>query len=175
MGGAFGAIGDHVLWGTWRPFCAVMALSVGLLVGYPTADGEWLEPSIYNAQRVHSLRQVVDRWILKHVQFDPYLDPLARPAKGDHGRPTGGPLDRIAASSEVGRANPARRPAFHLLFTMVLVYFSHWSGVGAVALDGRGPFGLRDTSSMGPIDVCDLLFGLRRFGRDDDFIRIHWP
>ncbi len=35
MGGAFGAIGDHVIWGTWRPFCAVMALGVGLLVAYP--------------------------------------------------------------------------------------------------------------------------------------------
>src|ERR1700759_341390 len=31
MGGAFGAVGDHVIWGTWRPFCAIMALSVGLL------------------------------------------------------------------------------------------------------------------------------------------------
>src|SRR4051812_46036307 len=26
MGGAFGAIGDHVVWGTWRPFAALIAL-----------------------------------------------------------------------------------------------------------------------------------------------------
>ena len=37
MGGAFGAIGDHVIWGTWRPFCAIMALSLGMLVAYPLA------------------------------------------------------------------------------------------------------------------------------------------
>jgi len=24
MGGAFGAVGDHVIWGTWRPFCALL-------------------------------------------------------------------------------------------------------------------------------------------------------
>ncbi|MFA5975891.1 MAG: PTS system mannose/fructose/sorbose family transporter subunit IID [Elusimicrobiota bacterium] len=35
MGAAFGGIGDHVFWGTWRPFCALMALSIGLLVAYP--------------------------------------------------------------------------------------------------------------------------------------------
>jgi len=37
MGGAFGAIGDHVLWGTWRPFCAVLAMGAGLWVAYPLA------------------------------------------------------------------------------------------------------------------------------------------
>lgn len=36
MGGAFGAIGDHVLWGTWRPFCAVLTMAVGFWVGYPS-------------------------------------------------------------------------------------------------------------------------------------------
>lgn len=46
MGGAFGAIGDHVIWGTWRPFCALMALGVGLLVAYPTVGGE--SPSIFD-------------------------------------------------------------------------------------------------------------------------------
>jgi PTS system mannose-specific IID component len=35
MASAFGAVGDHVIWGTWRPFCAVVALGVGLLVAYP--------------------------------------------------------------------------------------------------------------------------------------------
>src|SRR5207253_2500955 len=46
MGGAFGAIGDHVIWGTWRPFCAIMALSVGLLVGYPASNGSG--PPLFN-------------------------------------------------------------------------------------------------------------------------------
>jgi mannose/fructose/N-acetylgalactosamine-specific phosphotransferase system component IID len=45
MGGAFGAVGDHVLWGTWRPFSALVALSVGVLVASPThgwgAAGQW--------------------------------------------------------------------------------------------------------------------------------------
>ncbi len=39
MGGAFGAIGDHVIWGTWRPFCVIVALGVGLLVAYPASNG----------------------------------------------------------------------------------------------------------------------------------------
>src|ERR1700749_3679060 len=34
MGGAFGAIGDHVVWGTWRPFCAVFAMGIGLWLAY---------------------------------------------------------------------------------------------------------------------------------------------
>jgi len=38
MGGAFGAIGDHVLWGTWRPFCAVLAMSAGLMLAYPVSE-----------------------------------------------------------------------------------------------------------------------------------------
>jgi PTS system mannose-specific IID component len=38
MGGAFGAIGDHVLWGTWRPFCAVLTMSAGLMLAYPVDD-----------------------------------------------------------------------------------------------------------------------------------------
>lgn len=46
MGGAFGAIGDHVIWGTWRPFCAIMALGLGMLVAYPTAGGQ--APSIFD-------------------------------------------------------------------------------------------------------------------------------
>lgn len=41
MGGAFGAVGDHVIWGTWRPFCALSAIFVGLLVSYPTTDNEF--------------------------------------------------------------------------------------------------------------------------------------
>lgn len=39
MGAAFGAVGDHVIWGTWRPFCVLLAVSLGLLVAYPTAGG----------------------------------------------------------------------------------------------------------------------------------------
>jgi mannose/fructose/N-acetylgalactosamine-specific phosphotransferase system component IID len=39
MGGAFGAIGDHVIWGTWRPFCAVVGLGVGWLVASSTPRG----------------------------------------------------------------------------------------------------------------------------------------
>jgi mannose/fructose/N-acetylgalactosamine-specific phosphotransferase system component IID len=45
MGGAFGAVGDHVIWGTWRPFVATLALAVGVLVASPTRAwslcGQW--------------------------------------------------------------------------------------------------------------------------------------
>jgi len=47
MGAAFGAVGDHVIWGTWRPFCAVMALVVGLLVGYPSV-GDGAASSVFH-------------------------------------------------------------------------------------------------------------------------------
>ena len=36
MGGAFGAVGDHVIWGTWRPFAALIAMAAGVLVASPT-------------------------------------------------------------------------------------------------------------------------------------------
>jgi mannose/fructose/N-acetylgalactosamine-specific phosphotransferase system component IID len=49
MGGAFGAIGDHVLWGTWRPFCAVLAMSVGLWVAYPAKATGALGYSFFQA------------------------------------------------------------------------------------------------------------------------------
>src|SRR5688572_9859038 len=38
MGGAFGAVGDHVIWGTWRPFAAIIALSAGVLAAAPTQN-----------------------------------------------------------------------------------------------------------------------------------------
>ena len=61
MGGAFGAVGDHVIWGTWRPFCAIMALSVGLLVGYPSgAAGSAVH---FYGGRGHALRKMVGCWI----------------------------------------------------------------------------------------------------------------
>jgi PTS system mannose-specific IID component len=36
MGGAFGAVGDHVIWGTWRPFAILTAMALGVLVASPT-------------------------------------------------------------------------------------------------------------------------------------------
>jgi PTS system mannose-specific IID component len=39
MGGAFGAIGDHVIWGTWRPFCAVLIMSGVTWMAFST--GNW--------------------------------------------------------------------------------------------------------------------------------------
>jgi mannose/fructose/N-acetylgalactosamine-specific phosphotransferase system component IID len=48
MGGAFGAIGDHVLWGTWRPFCAVLAMCVGLWIAYPRDMGGELTYSLFH-------------------------------------------------------------------------------------------------------------------------------
>jgi mannose/fructose/N-acetylgalactosamine-specific phosphotransferase system component IID len=36
MGGAFGAVGDHVIWGSWRPFAVLSAMALGILVAWPT-------------------------------------------------------------------------------------------------------------------------------------------
>jgi|GEM_PF-993681 len=52
MGGAFGAIGDHVLWGTWRPFCAVLSMSVGLWVSYPASGQGPMSPSLFHTPAV---------------------------------------------------------------------------------------------------------------------------
>ena len=45
MGGAFGAVGDHVIWGTWRPFAIIIALAAGVLVASPARAwgvcGQW--------------------------------------------------------------------------------------------------------------------------------------
>src|SRR5882724_7215206 len=60
MGGAFGAIGDHVIWGTWRPFCAIMALSVGLLVGFPNSPTDSGLPIYNNA----SALQCAKWWVV---------------------------------------------------------------------------------------------------------------
>jgi mannose/fructose/N-acetylgalactosamine-specific phosphotransferase system component IID len=112
MGGAFGAIGDHVIWGTWRPFCAILALAVGALVAFPMRDpricAEWWVGGflgLFNfvhlwlrwrglQRAVHDGPQVV-RWVESlHMQL---------------------------------WAAQVRRLGLLLLVCIVLMYFGHWA------------------------------------------------
>jgi mannose/fructose/N-acetylgalactosamine-specific phosphotransferase system component IID len=112
MGGAFGAVGDHVLWGTWRPFSALIALSVGVLVASPTrawgiAAEWWIVGFLVMFNAVHLWL----RW------------------RGLHRAVTEGPgvvrwvesLHLQAWSAQV------RRMGLLLLVVLVLVYLGHWS------------------------------------------------
>jgi mannose PTS system EIID component len=47
MGAAFGAVGDHVIWGTWRPFCLLLMMALGLLVAFPSSEGGFV-PSLFD-------------------------------------------------------------------------------------------------------------------------------
>ena len=125
MGGAFGAVGDHVIWGTWRPFCAIMALSVGLLVGYPTgAAGN--PKSIFTT----SGTLLCAKWCI--VGFLSMFNSihLWLRWRGLQKAVTDGPLVvRWVESLHLQKwAAQIRRVGLLFLFSMVLIYLSHWTG-----------------------------------------------
>jgi PTS system mannose-specific IID component len=64
MGGAFGAVGDHVIWGTWRPFCIVAALCAGVLVTYKKND--WHTCALYWITGFLILFNILHIWLRWH-------------------------------------------------------------------------------------------------------------
>jgi mannose/fructose/N-acetylgalactosamine-specific phosphotransferase system component IID len=123
MGAAFGAVGDHVIWGTWRPFCAVMALSVGLLVGYPATNGAF-QSSIF---QVSGAVLCAKWWIVGFLSMFNSIHFWLR-WRGLQKSVEDGPLVvRWVESLHLQKwAAQIRRLGLLFLFTMVLVYFSHW-------------------------------------------------
>jgi len=123
MGAAFGAVGDHVIWGTWRPFCAVMALSVGLLVGYPTVNGA-LQSSFFH---VPGAILCAKWWVVGFLSMFNSIHIWLR-WRGLQKAVSEGPLVvRWVESLHLQKwAAQIRRIGLLFLFSMVLIYFSHW-------------------------------------------------
>ena len=125
MGGAFGAVGDHVIWGTWRPFCAVMALSVGLLVGYPAASGT-VEPTVFSAP---GALLCAKWWVVGFLSMFNSIHIWLR-WRGLQKAAADGPLVvRWVESLHLQKwAAQIRRIGLLFLFSMALIYFARWSG-----------------------------------------------
>ncbi len=123
MGGAFGAIGDHVIWGTWRPFCAIMALSVGLLVGYPSTQTT-ITASIFSPAGAHLCAKW---WVVGFLSMFNSIHIWLR-WRGLQKAAAEGPLVvRWVESLHLQKwAAQIRRIGLLFLFTMVLLYFSRW-------------------------------------------------
>jgi hypothetical protein len=124
MGGAFGAIGDHVIWGTWRPFCAIMALSVGLLVGYPASSTGAGLP-IYNPA---GALQCGKWWVVGFLSMFNSIHIWLR-WRGLTKAAEEGPLVvRWVESLHLQKwAAQIRRIGLLFLFVMVLIYFARWT------------------------------------------------
>jgi len=124
MGGAFGAIGDHVIWGTWRPFCAVMALSVGLLVGFPASNGN----SSHSVFDPSSALLCAKWWIVGFLSMFNSIHIWLR-WRGLQKAESDGPLVvRWVESLHLQKwAAQIRRVGLLFLFSMVLVYFARWT------------------------------------------------
>ncbi len=124
MGGAFGAVGDHVIWGTWRPFCAVMALSVGLLVGYPMANGG-VQPTVFSDSGAILCAKW---WVVGFLSMFNSIHIWLR-WRGLQKAATDGPLVvRWVESLHLQKwAAQIRRVGLLFLFTMVLLYFARWT------------------------------------------------
>jgi mannose/fructose/N-acetylgalactosamine-specific phosphotransferase system component IID len=124
MGGAFGAIGDHVIWGTWRPFCAIMALSVGLLVGYPASNTGAGLPIFHPA----SASQCAKWWVVGFLSMFNSIHIWLR-WRGLSKAAEEGPLVvRWVESLHLQKwADQIRRVGLLFLFVMVLIYFARWS------------------------------------------------
>jgi mannose/fructose/N-acetylgalactosamine-specific phosphotransferase system component IID len=113
MGGAFGAVGDHVIWGTWRPFCAIVALTIGVLVASPTQA--WLVCAQWWVVGFLVLFNGVHIWLRwrglqKAVQDGP------------------GVVRWVESLHLQAWAAQIRRLGLLLLVGMVLVYLAHWTG-----------------------------------------------
>ncbi len=124
MGGAFGAVGDHVIWGAWRPFCAIMAISVGLLVGYPSSQRGAGTP-IYDAA---SATQCAKWWVVGFLSMFNSIHIWLR-WRGLHKAASDGPLVVKWVESLHLQKWSAQilKMGLLFLFVIVLVYFSQWT------------------------------------------------
>ncbi len=125
MGGAFGAVGDHVIWGAWRPFCAIMALSVGLLVGSPAGQGE-NAPAVYNPA---SALQCAKWWVVGFLAMFNSIHVWLRWRGLSKGASEGPLVVKWVESLHLQKwSAEIRRIGLLFLFAVVLVYFSRWTG-----------------------------------------------
>jgi mannose PTS system EIID component len=125
MGGAFGALGDHVLWGTWRPFCAILALSTGLLVAYPVSGANGVTPRLFDSA---SAIVCAKWWIAGFLGLFNAIHLWLR-ARGLQKAASEGPLvvKWVQSLSLQAWAAQVRRIALLLMLAMVLFYLSRWA------------------------------------------------
>jgi mannose/fructose/N-acetylgalactosamine-specific phosphotransferase system component IID len=112
MGGAFGALGDHVIWGTWRPFVILIALAVGVLLASPNRD--WPICAQWWVAGFLGLFNAVHLWVRwrglqKAVQMGP------------------GVVHWVESLHLQAWAAEIRRLGLLLVVVLVLVYLAHWS------------------------------------------------
>ena len=165
MGAAFGAVGDHVIWGTWRPFCAVMALSVGLLVGYPSMPHGGSQPSIFYAPGAVLCAKW---WIVGFLSMFNSIHIWIRWRGLQKGVSDGPLVVRWVESLHLQKwAAQIRRMGLLFVFTMVLVYFSHWAASEMLIWMVAVLLGQRDFEAVGMSTFVIVLSRLRRVGGDD--------
>lgn len=171
MGGAFGAVGDHVLWGIWRPFCLVLSLSIGLMVGYSLSGSE-------DSTRIFDpvAARVCGRWWIAGFLGMFNAVHLWLRWRGLQKACQDGPLvvRWIQSLSLQSWAAQVQRVALILLFMMALIYLSRWTSSNlqiwmiAVLL---GAIILKRWSCSGTTvfyTVCALSILMTKLG-------IHWP
>lgn len=170
MGGAFGAIGDHVIWGTWRPFCAILAMGIGLLVAFPTAGGQ--APSIFES---HPAGICAKWWTAGFLAIFNSVHLWLRWRGLQKGASDGPQAVRWVQSLHLQTwAAQVRRIGLLLLAVMLLTYLSRWQGsnvllwmvavlLGTVTLKRWGA-----SSLLIFYTVCGLSVAMTYLG-------IHWP
>jgi len=124
MGGAFGAIGDHVIWGTWRPFCAILALAIGLLVAY-SATPDTNRITMFDTPAARSCAQW---WIVGFLAIFNSVHLWLRGRGLQKAIKEGPSVVQWVQSLHLQMwAAQIRRVGMLLLAVMVLVYFSRWT------------------------------------------------
>ncbi len=170
MGGAFGAIGDHVLWGTWRPFAAILALSVGVLVAFP----QWgiPRPGLFN----HEAASICAKWWIAGFLGVFNSVHLWLRWRGLQKAVDDGPLvvQWVKSLYLQTWAAQTRRLGLVLLLAMALVYLSRWTSsdlliwMVAVLL---GTMIMKRWALSGTVIfylICGVAYGMT-------FLDIHWP
>jgi mannose/fructose/N-acetylgalactosamine-specific phosphotransferase system component IID len=123
MGAAFGGIGDHVLWGTWRPFCATLAIGIGLLVAYPMMSVPTPEQLLNPAAAAVSAKW----WVAGFLGLFNAVHLWLR-WRGLQRAAADGPLvvKWVQSLSLQTWAAQTRRVGLLLLMVMILFYLSRW-------------------------------------------------
>jgi hypothetical protein len=171
MGNAFGAIGDHVVWGTWRPFCAILAIGVGLLVAYPVTRIDGSE-TIFNSA---AGKMCARWWVWGFLGLFNLVHVWLR-WRGLQKACHEGPLvvGWIQSLSLQAWAAQLRRVALLLLAVMALFYLSRWSSAEimiwmiAVLLGTIIMKRWALSSTLVFYGVCAVSVAMT-------FIGIHWP
>ena len=164
MGGAFGAIGDHVIWGTWRPFCAIIALSVGMLVAYPLA-GSGSQKPLFDPT---TARICAQWWVAGFLGIFNSVHLWLR-WRGLQKAIHEGPLVvRWVQSLHLQAwAAQIRRIGLLLAGDHGDGVFRALDGIRNAALDDRGFAGNSDHEALGSSELRSFLSRLRSLGRDD--------